>query len=121
MTTVLLVDDEPALLQLLVEILGDEGYVTVSAVNGRAALEVLAEIQVDLVITDTMMPYGSGPDLIRAMREHPGLRAIPVILTSAAPAPDLDGLDVSAFLPKPFQLDELLGKTAAALTLAFGA
>lgn len=116
MAMVLIVDDEPNIRQLLIEVLEDEGFATLSAANGQIALEVLAAHRVDLVITDTMMPFRSGIDLLRAMRGHPELRAVPAILTSAGVRPDLNGLGVFVFLPKPFHLDLLLAEITAAVS-----
>lgn len=112
--TVLIVDDEPMIVRLLDEVLGEEGYATLTASDGGSALERLAAHRVDVVVTDTMMPYVSGLDLVQAIRERPTLVHIPVILTSAAPAPNLTGVDVFAFLPKPFDLERFLGLVDAA-------
>ncbi len=116
MAMVLIVDDEPNIRQLLIEVLEEEGFATLSAANGQIALEMLAAHRVDLVITDTMMPFRSGIDLLRAMRGHPKLRAIPAILTSAGTRPDLNELGVFVFLSKPFHLDLLIAEIVAALS-----
>lgn len=108
MKTILVVDDEPDIIQLLVEILRGEGYDAVPAGDGVAALEALTGTGVDLVITDTMMPRLGGVELIRAMREDQELADIPVILMSAAMRPVLDGFGACVFLPKPFDLAALL-------------
>jgi DNA-binding response OmpR family regulator len=108
METILVVDDEPALLELLVDVLLSEGYEVVPARDGVIALEVLTATKVDLVVTDAMMPRLDGLGLVRALRGHLDLREIPVILTSAANQPDLDGLEPCVFLSKPFELAALL-------------
>ena len=117
MTTILVVDDEPVIRELLVAILGNEGYATVAASDGVAALEALNEGGIDVVLSDTMMPRLGGVELIRAMRTRPGLSTTPVILLSAAARPDLDGLGVCLFLPKPFDLTSLLDEVADAVAL----
>lgn len=118
MRRILVVDDEPDILELLVEILRIEGYVMLSANDGEAALELLAKTPCDLIVTDTMMPRVSGVALIRSIRERPELRDVPVIMMSAAGLPNLDGLDVSTFLHKPFDLSALLDAVAKAVDCA---
>ena len=112
MKRILVVDDEPDILDLLVEILEGEGYETLAAQDGLAALTSLSDATVDLVITDGMMPRLGGVELIRSMRGRPEFRDIPVILMSAAHHPGHDGLDRTLFLPKPFDLVEFLNAVA---------
>ncbi len=118
MNTILVVDDEPDIRELVVDILGDEGYVTLAAGDGMAALEVLRETAIDVVIADTMMPRLGGVELIQSMREQSALRDVPVILMSAALRPNLDGLGVCSFLPKPFDVTALLNAVSEAANLA---
>jgi CheY-like chemotaxis protein len=115
MKTILVVDDEPDIRELLVDVLRGEGYLMVSASNGQAARKLLAEQAVDLVITDTMMPALDGVGLIRWMRGRPHLQAVPAILISAALRPNLDGLGHCVFMTKPFDLSTLLDAVAAAV------
>lgn len=115
MKTILVVDDEPDILDLLVDILHGEGYRMLAARDGAAALEVLAEADADLVITDTMMPRLNGIALLHSMREHTRLQDLPVIVMSAVARPDLDNFDSVTFLLKPFDLMTLLEVVATAL------
>ena len=115
MTRILVVDDEPDILQLLVDVLRDEGHELMVAHDGMAALQVLADTVVDLVITDTIMPRSGGIELIRCLRERRELRDIPVILMSVAGRPGMDGLNTVSFLPKPFDLAALLHAVEEAL------
>ena len=115
MKKILAVDDEPDILELLVEILRIEGYETSAASDGKAALDLLKETGADLVITDTMMPRLDGVALIRSMRECPKLCDVPVIIMSAAGRPQLGGLDICSFLHKPFDLIALLDAVAQAI------
>ena len=117
MSTILVVDDEPDIRELLVDILRDEGYITLAAGDGVAALELLRETAIDVVIADTMMPRLGGVELIQVMREHSALRDVPVILMSAAQRPNLDGFSVCTFLPKPFDVSALLHAVAEAVAL----
>ena len=108
MKTILVVDDEPAILDLLTVLLDDEGYVVLPAGDGMTALEVLTGTAVSLVVADVMMPRLGGVELIRAIRAREDLRSVPAILVSAAVRPSVDGLGDCVFLPKPFDLAELL-------------
>jgi len=115
MATILVVDDEPALLELLVDILDGEGHEMLAARDGVVALGLLTGRRTDLIVTDAMMPRLDGMGLIRSMRHHPDLRDVPVIVLSAATHPTLDGLGAVTFLPKPFELTALLAAVATAL------
>ncbi len=117
MKRILVVDDEPDILELLVEVLRFEGYVVLAAGDGEAALELLtgAGPGMDLIVTDTMMPRLSGVEMVQSIRQHPDLRDIPVVVMSAAGRPGMEGLGASAFLPKPFDLIALLDVVAKAV------
>ena len=101
--TVLIVDDEPAIVDLLSQLLEDEGYRVASAGDGLAAYEKVGEVRPDLVIADVMMPRMDGFALVDRLTngEHP----VPVILMSAAV--ESRRRDVP-FIAKPFDLGELL-------------
>ena len=114
MKTILIVDDEYALVEGLVELLQDEGYHAVSAANGLDALERLQKERPDLILTDNMMPICDGKEFLRAVRALPEFRDTPVVMMSSAPkqvalaeGPN-DSLEVSAFLAKPFLWEKLL-------------
>jgi len=107
MATVLIVDDEFAIADLLEMALTDEGYRVLTAANGRQGLARLAEgPRPDLVISDYMMPVLDGAGLIRAMRETEAHRDIPCIVMSSMPEANvrerIDGY--AAFVRKPFQI-----------------
>lgn len=108
MKTVLIVDDEYAVAEVLATLLADEGYAVRTACDGFQALERLKEEVPDLVITDQMMPVLGGAELFRAMRKVPAYREVPVILMSSVPsAAPSDRLPWSLFLQKPFDFAEL--------------
>lgn len=100
---VLIVDDERYIVDLLSDLLEDEGYEVLRAADGQAALDVLDRHQPDLVVADVMMPRIDGVRLLSIIREHD--KELPVILMSAAVTPRMDGVP---FLPKPFDIDDLL-------------
>lgn len=108
MKTVLVVDDEPAIRDVVVDILRDYGFDVAFAWNGRRMLELLETNRPSLIILDVMMPDVDGLDALRAMRERPGLQDIPVVMMSAALGSGDLGEEIAGFLPKPFDLEQLL-------------
>lgn len=110
MSTILVVEDEYAVAELLRDTLADEGYTVLVSADGRDALDTLDSQRVDLILSDVMMPRLDGRGLTRALRADPRHRATPIILMSAGPGtgldPTRDGFD--AFISKPFNLYELL-------------
>lgn len=108
MTSILVVDDEVTIRELLVDLLAGEGYMVASANNGFQALASLRESPPDLVLMDIMMPELDGREVLRQMRDEADLKHIPVIVMSAAFAKDQDGSLATAFMAKPFDLNALL-------------
>ncbi|MCD6057003.1 MAG: two component transcriptional regulator, winged helix family [Thermomicrobiales bacterium] len=111
MRRILIVDDEPSVLDVLATLLTNEGHLVQTAPNGRVALDLLATGTPDLLITDVMMPGMDGWMLLATVRED--LPALPVIVMSGVD-PGADRLDVlsadhTLFLRKPFDIDTLLG------------
>jgi CheY-like chemotaxis protein len=107
--SILIVEDEYGLAELLRDLLVDVGYDVALATNGRLALQVLAERPVDVVLTDIMMPVMDGPELARAMRAHEQHKRIPIVMMTSLPEylppkPDL----FEAMLRKPFTPEALL-------------
>ncbi|MFC4014545.1 response regulator transcription factor [Nonomuraea purpurea] len=113
----LVVDDEPALLEALQSSLEFEGYEVVTAGDGQAALEALAEGSYDAVLLDVMMPRLDGLTTCRRLRASGN--HIPVLMLTARDAVGdrVSGLDAGAddYLVKPFELDELLARVRALL------
>ena len=109
---VLVVDDEPLLRELVIEVLREEGYAAVAASDGGAMLELLATERPDLVLMDVMMPGLDGHAAYLAMRSRDDLPPIPVVMMSAAVTPDRLDPSIAAFLRKPFDLDQLLDTVA---------
>ena len=109
--TILVVEDEPALRETLVEALGLIGYSVISAASGRAALDLMEITPPDAVLTDVRMDGLSGVELCRAIKADPRFQLTPVVILTAGA--DLDsriaGLAAGAddFFPKPVNLLEL--------------
>ncbi|MDP6624743.1 MAG: response regulator [Alphaproteobacteria bacterium] len=108
--TVLLVEDDVALRKVMVRVLPRLGYTVIEAKHGAAALEVLAHTDIDLLLTDVVMPGDiSGPDLARLALKQNG--AIKVVLATGY-ADDLiseiaDLRHHAVLLRKPFRREEL--------------
>lgn len=107
--TILVVDDEFDILEVLAELLEGEGHRVITARNGKEALEVVAKEDVDLLVVDIMMPMLTGPEMVRTLQKEG--RSIPVLMMSAArPDPEVEAL-ADRFLAKPFDVDEFLTTT----------
>jgi len=108
--TILIVDDEFGVLEVLEFILIDAGFKVVSALNGQEALARLEETRPDLAIVDFMMPILDGNGVIKAIRSDNRMRDIPIILASALPEKTIrercDGY--TTFLRKPYKTEQLL-------------
>ena len=118
MVTVLIVEDEFAIADLLEMVLTDEGYRVLTAVNGRQGLQRLAEgPRPDLVISDLMMPVLDGVGMLLAMREVELQRDIPCIVMSSMPEANVQERirEYSAFVRKPFRLAAMVQLVAAVL------
>jgi DNA-binding response OmpR family regulator len=106
MARVLLVDDESDIREAVAEALSYEGYEVVTAGDGAEALRVCRRDHPDVILLDLMMPGMNGWDFRRTQRVEEGISAIPVVVVSALGR--VGTIDATAFLPKPFSLDELL-------------
>ena len=107
--SILIVDDEFGLAEMLQEMLREYGYEVTLAINGRLALEILGEGKIDLVLTDMMMPVMDGAELAAAMRSHDQYRATPIIMMTSLPTaiPQPESL-FDGVLRKPFTPELLL-------------
>lgn len=103
MSKILLVDDDPELLELYSDVLELMGHTIVRAHDGREALELARRWLPDLVVTDWMMPEMSGVELCHALASAEELQHIPVIMQSASGNPH--DPHVRAFLPKGSNLE----------------
>ena len=109
MATILVVDDEFGIGELLEALLQDDGHRVLTAMNGRHALEQIREATPDLVISDLMMPVMDGAALLAVLRKNADLKELPFVLMCALPEASISdrvsGYD--AFLRKPFKLAEI--------------
>ena len=109
MTSILVVDDDSSITEMLQAFLEGEGYQVVIAHDGQEGLACLKTSAVTLVLCDFMMPGLNGVQMCRTMQAHPEYQAIPFVLMSAFHATiDATSCRFAALLAKPFDLDELL-------------
>ncbi|MBF0501732.1 MAG: response regulator [Candidatus Riflebacteria bacterium] len=109
---ILIVDDSPSIRQMVGNTLREAGYEVVEAADGKEALNKLRTDPVDAAITDINMPDLNGIDLIREIRNFPGLRFIPIIVltTEFSNEKKLEGKNAGAtgWIVKPFKSEQLL-------------
>ena len=110
MARILVADDDPAIRQLLTDVLEIEGYDVTVAADGESAVQAVADSRPDFVVLDVMMPYLDGYGVLREIRARPGERVPVLMLTAAADAAAAarawsDGVDY--YLAKPFLADEI--------------
>ena len=99
--TILIVDDDPDILDLISALLGEEGFQTATYSDGLAALQAVRAQRPALAIIDLSLPIMDGQELIERLRQEPG-EPVPVIAMSAAIyAPHPDQLQVEPILPSP--------------------
>jgi two-component system, sensor histidine kinase and response regulator len=107
--TVLLVEDDPDIRDIVQDVLEAEGYDVIPASHGKQALEFLLGVREtarpDLVILDMMMPLVDGTHVLEAIRSDRTLASMPVVVMSAVAHEKPAG--AAAFLRKPFSLDTL--------------
>lgn len=119
--SILVVDDTPANLKLLADLLRLRGYRVVTATDGEAGLAAVAEHRPDLVLSDIMMPKLSGYELCQRLRADPATALLPVVLvTSLDPHEErVKGIEAGAddFLGKPINQAELLARVRSLLRI----
>ena len=108
---VLVVDDDPDILQTLGLCLSSEGYRVLMAANGKEALDILDREHPSVILLDLMMPVMDGWQFVAEL-DHRGRRDVPLLILSADRSVQghAQQLRASGHLAKPFDLDELLGK-----------
>ena len=116
---ILVVDDEPDLLELVRFNLSQAGYVVETAATGREALERIRRAPPDLVVLDLMLPDLPGTDVCREIRSDARLAELPVVMLTAR-SEEVDrvvGFELGAddYVPKPFSPRELMLRVKAVL------
>lgn len=114
MAQILIVDDDPAIRNLLDELLTDEGYTTILAGDGESAINKARAHLPNLILMDLMLPVVDGASATRVLKSDPRTTAIRIIAMSAGANLRLhaDHLPADGLLGKPFDLDTLLAQVA---------
>jgi CheY-like chemotaxis protein len=119
---ILAVDDEPDHLELLHQLLQEEGFTIDTAANGADALSKIERSRPDLIVADISMPKMNGFTLCERLQENPATAAIPVLILTGHGSHfnRLNGFahGASAFLTKPYKPDELISAVRKALGAA---
>lgn len=117
--TIMVVDDSLTVRKITTRLLAKEGYQVVTAKDGVDALQHLQEILPDVMLVDIEMPRMDGFELTKNVRSDPQTAHIPIIMITSRTAEKHRNyameLGVNAYLGKPFQEDELLGRIAGFL------
>jgi CheY-like chemotaxis protein len=102
---VLVIDDEPEILELVHDLLVLAGYQVIAVTNGPDGLTVARTTRLDLILLDYNMPEMSGLAVLEQLKADPATRGIPVVALTSAPAEQANNLSRAgciAFIPKPF-------------------
>ena len=119
MSKILIVDDEQDIVELVSYNLEKEGFKTVKAFDGEAALKMVKLQKPDLIILDLMLPKMNGLDVCRAIRRDPETVSLPIIMLTAK-GDEVDkiiGLENGAddYITKPFSIKELIARVRSIL------
>jgi len=112
---ILIIDDDPAIVEFLEDFLQDNGFATISAFDGMQGLDQLRAGRPDLITLDMDMPEKGGVLFYAAMRKDAATRDIPVVVVSGVgPRPPAIGKDVPV-ITKPIDTDALMGHVKSML------
>lgn len=106
--SIVIIDDEPVIVDMLVALLSDEGYDVFGTSGSSEGLALILQNPPDLLILDLMMPDLSGLQVLDTLRDNYDTLNLPVILLGAASPQDLIAYEHTMLMPKPFTLDALL-------------
>ena len=114
---VLVVDDDPAILEVIQIILEDNNYDVETSLSGKVFNGL--ENMLDLILLDVLLSGEDGRDIIKKLRENDRTRNVPVIMISAHPSAvdTIKNLGANDFLSKPFDIDDLLKTVETNLTI----
>jgi two-component system phosphate regulon response regulator PhoB len=116
---VLVVEDEPAQLEILAYNLESDGFMVSRARDGEEALLLIREDVPDVIVMDWMMPHLSGIEVCRRLKSNPETRSIPVIILSARSEDEdkVRGLEIGAddYVVKPYSVVELMARVRTQL------
>jgi CheY-like chemotaxis protein len=122
MKTIMVVDDEEDTRLTVKSVLGDEGFKTVSAVNGQDCLNKLKKVKPDLILLDVMMPGLTSKEIITAIRKNKKTAKVKVIFLTVVRFAEMTqkglmGGNVVDFIEKPFDTPNLIKRIKKALKI----
>ncbi len=114
---ILVVDDEPDILEFLQVILEEEGYAVLTSDKGEFLEQLHNGGLPDLILVDVLLSGKDGREIVKHLKSQEETKHIPVIMFSAHPSAEQTAREAGAedFLAKPFEIDELLAKVATYL------
>jgi DNA-binding response OmpR family regulator len=114
---VLVIDDDPAILAMIEEVLSYEQYDVKASSTSLGALKDIREFKPDIVLVDYLIDHINGGDICTSIKSDPALKNIPVIIISAHPKVfhSVGTYNSDAFISKPFDLSELIGTIEACI------
>lgn len=115
---ILVVEDNRQISAFISELLGNE-YTVLTADNGRSGLSIAQSFIPDLIIADEMMPIMNGLEMVRQLKQHPRLCAVPIIMLTAKSDNNIENesikLGIDVFMTKPFEPSALRGRISQML------
>jgi DNA-binding response OmpR family regulator len=119
---ILIAEDSSTVRRLVAARLAADGFDVVEAADGEEALSAAQRERPDLVVLDKVMPKLDGFEVVRALRDNPGTRAMPIVMLTERTSEEdvLSGLDlgVEEYMPKPFSPHELSARIRRVLARA---
>ena len=111
---VVLVDDDPDILEAIQAMLEDEGYTVVTTDRGEEVEAISLSEHPDLIVLDMLLSGRDGREIARQLKSLEETKHIPILMLSAHPraAKEAAAFEVNDFLAKPFEMEELLAKVA---------
>lgn len=117
--TLLIVDDDIFLVDIMAFTLKQSGFEIIKAHNGQEALDIMTKEKIDLVLTDIMMPVMDGFELAKNLKANPATASVPVIfLTAKSNVEDKNkgfSIGINDYVVKPFNLKDLVSRINKAL------
>lgn len=117
---IMVVDDEPNLIELVTAILKSEGYEVISASSGQECLDKLKSVKPDLILLDMMMPGMSGRETCEKIRANPKTKDLKIVFLTVVRFSEvgkgiLGKMDVVDYITKPFDNKEMVNRVKKAL------
>ena len=117
---IMVVDDEPNIIELVTAVLETEGYEVISASSGQECLDMLKGVRPDLILLDMMMPGMSGRETCEKIRANPKTKDLRVVFLTVVRFSEvgkdiLGKMDVVDYITKPFDNNELVNRVKNAL------